>query len=203
MKMKPAITMASAFLLAVGCAHDERHYGQYDDSRAPSFSAGRMSGYNNSVPSSDRTGVIGNTNASERFMGGGTVEGQAGSQAQSDNAIVAQVRESLERDPEIVLIVPNIQISANNGAVVLDGSVQSDEQKRQIESIATQAFGVVAVNNQLKVISNDRPGAIDNSTQLNPTSKPNGEEQIYEQSGPMDNTNNVNNTESKPIPPMP
>lgn len=216
MKIKPAITMASALLLAAGCAHEEPHYAQYDDSMAPSFSSGRMSDYN-SVRSSDSTGVIGNTDVSGRFMAGGavgespspshgpgySVEGQAGSQAQSDNVIVAQVRESLQRDPEIALIVPNIQIGANNGAVVLDGSVQSEEQRRQIGLLARRASGVVAVNNQLKVIASDRPAVIDNPTQLNPTSNPNGEERIYEQSGPMDNTNSVNDTESKPMPPIP
>ena len=111
----------------------------------------------------------------------------------------------LQRDPEIALIAPNIQIVANRGAVELDGTVQSDEQKRQVEDIAKNATGVVAVNNQLKIISSQPPTGVDNSsnTPLNPTGSadmdsstnnllnpaplPGGSDEIYQPSTPAEN----------------
>jgi hypothetical protein len=207
MKMKPKISMIFVLLLAAGCAHEVRQQAQYDESISPGFSGGRINAYNSSTSSSS-------ADVAGRFMAGGPVgepaspshgpgynfEGPTASQAQSDNLIIAQVRESLQRDPEIALIVPNIQIGANNGAVALDGNVQSEEQRRQIESIAKDAPGVVAVNNQLKVISGEQPVENPNRPQLTPTSIPNGEDRIYQQNGPMDNVNIPDDNDNSPMP---
>lgn len=72
-------------------------------------------------------------------------------------------------------MVPNIQITANNGAVMLSGTIQSEEQKRQIGDIAQQSTGVVAVNNQLQVIAIPAANGVGAEKQgsnplLNPTS---------------------------------
>lgn len=153
MKITRVVVTISALLLAAGCATDQ-HRARYDATMSPAYSSGRMSDYNNNE-------VMGNAAA-----------GKSG--AQSDNAIVAAVRESLQRDPEIAPIVPNVQVSANNGAVVLNGLVQSEEQKRQIESLAQRARGVAAVNNQLQILANptlnmeNQPG---NNLLLNSTSR--------------------------------
>jgi hypothetical protein len=205
MKITPPITMASVLLLAAGCAHEVRQQARYDESISPGYSNGRMSEYYQGTSTSGADvgskfmsgGTVGE-NPSPSHGPGYTVEGQLGSQAQSDNAIIAHVRESLQRAPEIALIVPNIQIGANNGAVALDGTVQSEEQRRQIESIAKRASGVAAVNNQLKVLSSQPPAGMDNpnGSQLSPTSVPKGEQRIYEQNGPMDNTNILDNIDN-------
>lgn len=163
MKITHTIAMASALLLAAGCAHEE-HQAQYDESISPYASDGtpRYNSYGGS------------------YSPGGAATGASASRpaSQSDNTIVTQVRESLQRDPEIAPIVPNIQINANNGTVVLDGTVQSEEQKRQIESIVHNAGGVVAVNNQLQVVSTgqNRMGQSQSSSpQLNPNTAPAGQ----------------------------
>jgi hypothetical protein len=160
MRVSYTLVMASALLLA-GCAR-EQHNAQYDESISPAYSAGRMTEYDNDH----------NTAVSSPVVPSATVAAGK-SPAQSDNAIVASVRELLRRNAEVAPIVPNIQISANNGAIILSGTVQSAEQKRQIEAIAQQATGVVAVNNQLDIISTPQQTGMENQVSnplLNPTS---------------------------------
>jgi hypothetical protein len=219
MKMKPAIAIVSMLLLVAGCAHEERYqaYQYHDESIAPSFSFGRVNNYSSEQDTPPPTGsaaVSGNADVNGKFMAGGTVgevpspshgpgfsaEGQLPSQSQSDIAIIAHVRDSLEQDPEIALIAPNIQIAANSGAVVLDGTVQSDEQKRQIESITKRASGVVAVNNQLKIISSQGATGTDNS-QLNPTgSAVDSSERLYQDPGTGANSSTNNLLNPTPLP---
>jgi len=172
MKMTRTITMASALLLAAGCAHEE-HSVRTEESVSPSYgySTGgteynRYNTQNNFSSSTSANGTYsGNAGTSGNYSSGasGTYSStpttdngayaSTASGSQSDNTIVAQVREDLRRDPEIALIVQNIQISANNGAIILSGSVQSEEQKRQILSRVQKVTGVATVNNQLTVMS--------------------------------------------------
>jgi hypothetical protein len=128
----------------------------------------------------------------------------------------------LRRDAEIAPIVPNLKITANNGAVILSGSVQSEEQKRQIEAIAQQATGVRAINNQLHIITSpayrenpssnpplnptsnngdksprlykNAPGSTDNSgtNALNQTSRPEGSDRLYQNAGSTTQNSNSN-----------
>jgi hypothetical protein len=183
LKMPHVITMASALLLAAGCAHEE-HQAQYNENVSPGYSSGRLNGY----------GDAGNGSASSRtdstsYSAGVSGSAEAGrTDSRSDNTVVSAVRESLQQDAEIAPIVPNIQITANNGAVVLNGSVQSEEQKRQIEAIVQRTTGVVAVNNQLQIISS--PGSREsngqnqpNNGQLNPTSRSNENQKNYQENG--------------------
>lgn len=181
MKIMQAIALASAAILAAGCAHDE-HRAHYDESVTPSAS---QSGQNNQDNNNQYT-TYQNENAA-----------RAGSE--SDNALVAQLRQSLKQDPQIAPLLPNIQIRANNGTVILSGPVQSDEQKRQIESIVLDASGIVLLDNQLRVsgpmnptsnntnsaprIYHDAAGSMNAATNnaLSPTSRTNGENQIYQQ----------------------
>jgi hypothetical protein len=127
------------------------------------------------------------------------------------------VRESLRRNVEIAPMVPNIQINANNGAVILSGWVQSVEQKHQVGAIARNVAGVVVVNNQLvplvdptapKPAAENQPQAVNplldsansgtnqanNTNLLTPTALPGGTDKTFQQNnppqgGPVPNTN--------------
>jgi len=158
MKITPTIAMASALLLAAGCAHE--HHAQYDESISPYASDGtpRFTPYGGS------------------YSPGGTTTGTSASQpeSRSDDTIVSQVRESLQRDPEIAPIVPNIQISANNGTVELNGTVQSQAQKRQIENIVATASGVVVVDDRLHVSSTGQSGMGQGTPNENQSSQESG-----------------------------
>lgn len=172
MKLHPVISMVSAIILSAGCAHEERHQAQYENV-APAYSAGRMSDYN----SQEKTMIPMNSS------GVMVATHPAAPNSAADNSTVSAIREALHSHADIAPIVSNIQISAANGAVVLNGTVQSDELRREIGAVALNTPGVMAVNNQLQILSSPAPG----STPLNPTStESNGLPRIYhEPDNPM------------------
>lgn len=165
MKITQAITILSAVVLAAGCAHEE-HHAQYDESISPYASDGTPRYRNNndtvSLNGPGTVTVVGGSYSSPggKIIGptavGGSTSGSAS--GESDDAIVTSARESLERDPEIASIVPKLQITSYNGIVDVSGPVQSEAQKRQIDSLIRKVGGVSSVNNQLKVSSNGEQG---------------------------------------------
>lgn len=126
MKIAKTIALASAGILAAGCAHEE-HNAQYNQSTAPY--SNQSSQYNASSPNGPA----------------------AATASESDDALVSQVHQALQQDPQIAPVVPNIQITADHGMVVLSGTVQSGEQKRRIQSIAAGVFGVDILDDHLRV----------------------------------------------------
>ncbi len=232
MKLTYPITMASALLLAAGCAHEESSVG----TGGTDYSSGRMSEYNNqnppasvggsysadgsyssgggetyaSRPGGKYAGTVGadgtytpfaNSESSSAVapVSAGAYAGSAGTE--SDYAVVSQVRESLRQDPEIAPVVSSLQISAHNGAILLIGSVQSEEQKHRIYSKVLGVTGVVAVNNQLNVMAGgpNANGANPQGSQLYPTGNNSDSHRLYKDSDGRDtSTNNALNPTSRP-----
>lgn len=69
--------------------------------------------------------------------------------ATSDSAIQERIRNSIIRDPYVG--VTNITIKVDTGIVELKGNVASQYEKEQIEKIASNVKGVLAVENELTV----------------------------------------------------
>lgn len=63
---------------------------------------------------------------------------------------ITQIRELLQRDPELALSSPNIQIEEQNGGIVVAGFVPDEAQLQRIESILAQ-FKQVEIRNDLQV----------------------------------------------------
>jgi hypothetical protein len=178
MKITHTIAIASALLLAAGCAHEKQH-AQYDESISPYKIDGtpRYDAYGGGYSPGGANAGVGTSQSTGQSEATGGISGTQSatlSESQSDNAIVTQVRESLERDAEIAPIVPNIQISANNGTIILSGMVQSDEQKRQIESLCHNAGATVTVKNQLQVSSSGQSGMGQGTPNANQSSQQGG-----------------------------
>ena len=68
-----------------------------------------------------------------------------------DNSIIAKLRNDLISDP--VTRSAGIDVQSHKGVVILNGKVQSVEQKRQAEMLAKNVAGVARVENNLKVNS--------------------------------------------------
>jgi osmotically-inducible protein OsmY len=66
-----------------------------------------------------------------------------------DNSIVAKLKNDLISDP--VTRAASIDVQSHRGVVILSGKVQSDEQKRQAETLAKGIAGVSHIENRLKV----------------------------------------------------
>lgn len=76
--------------------------------------------------------------------------GQAGAQ---DQQLIERIREQIRQDQQLATVASGIRISASNATITLQGTVQSEDQKRQIERAARQVTGVSRVENQLEVRS--------------------------------------------------
>lgn len=193
MNISRTIALASAALFAAGCAHEGRQ-ARYDETLFPHSEAEASGERENGIPSSSAAAPV---NSGGMDANAGPVK----SRSESDNAIVSAVREALRRNAEFSPIMPDIQITANNGAVLLNGWVQSPAQKGQIGAIAQQANGVIAVNNQLQTLpappSQSTAGDnVPGNPVLSPTSRPAGAERIYPPDMPDSNvqTNGTNST---------
>ena len=248
MKITYAMTTASVLLFAAGCAHDRESMRTEDSS----YSSGHISEYNQNSYTTPSVGGSYSADGGYSSGGGGYSSSPAGGNysgtvgsdglytpntpvnssvsavysssggPESENALVAQVRESLRQDPEIAAVAPNIQVGAYQGAIVLNGSCQSEEQKRRILARVQKVVGVVTVNNQLTVMagpnredSNGNPLTptgnrsysprlyqdaadgqdVSTNNALNSTSRPNGQTHIYQQNGQNQDTNNIQSNE--------
>jgi len=74
----------------------------------------------------------------------------------TDEALEQRVTSSLREDTSLAAVVPNITVDANNGTVTLQGSVDSEQQRTDIESKIRSIAGVTQVTNNLKIASASR-----------------------------------------------
>lgn len=66
-----------------------------------------------------------------------------------DNSITGKLKTELITNP--VTRLTNIDVQSHKGVVTLNGSVKTNEQKREAERLAQETAGVVDVKNNLKV----------------------------------------------------
>ena len=66
-----------------------------------------------------------------------------------DNKLAANVENALKKDP--LISKKEINVTANNGLVYLNGTVDNNFEKMQAENVASKTKGVLAVENNLKV----------------------------------------------------
>jgi len=71
----------------------------------------------------------------------------------TDQALEQKVISSLREDTSLAAVVPNITVDANNGTVTLQGSVNNQQQRTEIESKVRSIAGVTQVTNNLKISS--------------------------------------------------
>jgi len=74
----------------------------------------------------------------------------------TDEALEQRVASSLREDPALAALAPNITVDANNGTVTLKGSVNSPQQRTDIESKVRSITGVTKVTNNLEISSASR-----------------------------------------------
>ncbi len=74
----------------------------------------------------------------------------------TDQALAQRVTSSLREDTSLAAVVPNITVSAKNGAVTLQGSVSSQQQRTDIEAKVRGIAGVTQVTNNLEISSASR-----------------------------------------------
>jgi len=70
----------------------------------------------------------------------------------TDRALAQRILESLRTDTALNSLLPSVNINVSSGRVVLEGRVQSDQQRKTIESVVRQASGSGNVEDQLQVV---------------------------------------------------
>ena len=71
----------------------------------------------------------------------------------SDRDITQQIRKALMQDKSLSTYAHNVKVITQNGQVTLKGPVRSDEEKRAIESKATEIAGENKVTSELDIKS--------------------------------------------------
>jgi osmotically-inducible protein OsmY len=74
----------------------------------------------------------------------------------TDQALAQRIASSLREDSSLAATAPNITVEVNNGTVTLKGSVNSQQQRSDIESKVRNITGVTQVVNNLEVASASR-----------------------------------------------
>src|SRR6266576_5279141 len=131
MKISSNLTIVASILLVAGCGHQERQ-AKFSESY-PNYASSTTS--------------AGNAAGTSQFQGTSEFQTRGG----SDQTLVTQVQNSLNKDTSLATIAPRIEVTAQNGTVTLSGSVPSDQDKQRIEAAVKSTAGVVSVNNQLQV----------------------------------------------------
>lgn len=71
----------------------------------------------------------------------------------SDESLARAIRAAWNQDPGLRNIVPQVQVSANNGVITLNGAVPSAEVRNSLVSLARNTPGVLGVTDQLNLTS--------------------------------------------------
>jgi hyperosmotically inducible periplasmic protein len=96
-------------------------------------------------PAADNT----KTNQRDRSASEPTADQQK--ENRSDRDITQQIRRSIMKDKSLSTYAHNIKIVTQNGQVILKGPVQSEDEKRAIETKAAEVAGQDKVSSELNI----------------------------------------------------
>lgn len=68
-----------------------------------------------------------------------------------DRTLGQQIMKDVRADTALVALVPTIKIKVDSGKVTLQGTVKSEQEKRNLEAVVQKVSGVTTVDNQLQV----------------------------------------------------
>lgn len=131
--------------LGRGRGRGDREYGQADGFRDMESEDQRWSRRQGLYGASEYAGVLSGQGGSQRNLFG---KGPKGWQ-RSDERIKEDVSEALARDPEID--ASDIEVQVNRCEITLSGTVDDRRTKRLAEDCVERVFGVVDVQNQLRI----------------------------------------------------
>lgn len=141
MKLVSKRTLAAALLMALGSSWATAQV-------APTSEASQ------SAPPGQKTPVADNTKMNSRDKTDPSQTPQTQSNAKADRELLASVRRTIVKDKSLSVTAHNVKILAEGGVVTLRGPVQSDEEKRKLETLAKSVAGVTSVDNKVDIKTN-------------------------------------------------
>jgi hyperosmotically inducible periplasmic protein len=101
--------------------------------------------------SADQGMAADNTKVNQRDQNASEPTADQQQNNRSDRDITQQIRKSIMDDKSLSTYAHNVKIITQNGKVTLKGPVRSEEEKRAVETKATEIAGESKVTNQLAV----------------------------------------------------
>jgi hypothetical protein len=92
-----------------------------------------------------------NTRKNERDRDPGAVTPGDQGESESDLRITQEIRKRVVDDSGLSMSAKNVKIITKNGAVTLRGSVDTQNEKKEIQGHATSTKGVITVDDQIEV----------------------------------------------------
>ena len=92
-----------------------------------------------------------NTKVNERDRGKDEPTADQQKDNRSDQDITQQIRQSIMKDKSLSTYAHNVKIITQNGQVTLKGPVRSEDEKKTVETKATEVAGENKVTNQLDI----------------------------------------------------
>ena len=92
-----------------------------------------------------------NTKTNERDRNGNEPTADQQKDNRSDRDITKQIRQSIVKDKSLSTYAHNVKVITQNGQVTLKGPVQSEDEKKAVESKAAEVAGENKVSSQLDV----------------------------------------------------
>ena len=92
-----------------------------------------------------------NTKVNTRDQAKGAVTADQQKENAGDRDITRKIRQSLMKDKALSSYAHNVKVIAQDGQVTLKGPVRSDDEKRTVETKATEVAGAGHVTNEMSV----------------------------------------------------
>ena len=92
-----------------------------------------------------------NTKTNERDRAKGAVTADQQKEKAGDRELTQKIRQSIMRDKSLSTYAHNVKIIAVDGQVTLKGPVRTEEEKRTVESKATDVAGAGHVTNEISI----------------------------------------------------
>lgn len=101
----------------------------------------------------DGSAAADNTTMNQRDRNTNAATADSQKDNRSDRDITQQIRKAIIQDKSLSTYAHNVKVITQNGQVTLKGPVRSDEEKRAIESKATEIAGENKVTSELDIKS--------------------------------------------------
>ena len=92
-----------------------------------------------------------NTKVNKRDQAEGAVTADQQKENASDREIAQKIRRALMADTTLSTYAHNVKIVAQNGQVTLKGPVWTDDEKKSVETKATEVAGAGRVTNEITI----------------------------------------------------
>ena len=102
-------------------------------------------------PAGQQTAALDNTKTNQRDRSDNAVTADQQKENRTDRELAKQITRAIAKDKSLSTYAHNVKIVVQNGAVTLKGPVRTEEEKKAIETKATEVAGEGKVTCELEI----------------------------------------------------